>query len=97
MRALQIEIISTNIENCRFLENNVLTAIAKLGIAAQVNCIADEAAVQQWRLNCTPGLVVNGQLVSQGQNISSRQIQILLLAATHAAPEDDVLNHYIQI
>lgn len=92
MHTLQIKIISTSIENCHFLENNVLTAIAKLGIAAQVNCIADEAAVQQWRLNCTPGLVVNGQLMSQGQNISSRQIQILLLEAIYASPEDDVLS-----
>jgi Thioredoxin domain len=77
----RIEIIATNHENCHFLENNVLTAIAKLGINAQVNCITDAEEANRRRLGYTPALVINGRVVGQGKTISSRQIQLFLLEA----------------
>jgi D-alanyl-D-alanine carboxypeptidase len=92
MDTLQIEIIGNSNENCRFLENNVLTAIAKLGITAQVNCLTDVEEVKRRRLGCTPALVVNGRVISQGNNVSSRQIQAILQEATHASQHGDFLS-----
>lgn len=91
MDTLQIEIIGTSNENCHFLENNVLTAIAKLGITAQVNCITDIEEAKR-RLGCTPALVINGRVISQGNNVSSRQIQAVLREATHASQHGDFLS-----
>lgn len=92
MNTLYIEIIGSSNENCHFLENNVLTASAKLGIAVHINCITDTEEVKRRRLGCTPALVINGRVISQGYNISSRQIQIILREATHASQYGDFLS-----
>ncbi len=89
-----IEIIGNSNENCHFLENNVLTAIAKLGIAANVNCITDPEEVQRRRLGGTPALVINGKVISQGNNVSSRQIQAILQESTYALQHRDFLNRF---
>ena len=47
MHTFDIEIIGTYNENCHFMEDNVLTAIAKLGLTAKVNCIADIEEVKR--------------------------------------------------
>ncbi|QZZ20693.1 thioredoxin family protein [Leptothermofonsia sichuanensis E412] len=92
MNTLHIEIIGNSNEDCRFLENNVLTAMVKLGITAHVNCIADAEEVKRRRLGCTPVLTINGRVVSQGQNISSRHIQTFLREATDVSQHGDFLS-----
>ena len=47
MHTFDIEIIGTHNENCHFLEDNVLKAIAKLGFTAKVNCIEDIEEVKR--------------------------------------------------
>jgi len=83
MGMLQIEIICTSHDNCHFLENNVLTAVAKLGIIAHVSCITDAEEAQRRQLNCTPVLMIDGQVVSQGKSLSSRRVQAFLVEAIH--------------
>jgi Thioredoxin domain len=82
MNTLCVEIIGRENEICHFLQSNVLTAIAKLSIAAQVKCITDNDEIKRRGLDCTPALIINGRVVGQGQNISSRKIQTLLWQAT---------------
>ncbi len=90
MSTVHIEIIGNSNENCHALEDNVLTAIAKLGIAAQVNCITDAEEAKRRRLGCTPALVINGRVISQGTNVSSRRIQVILQEATHVPQHRDL-------
>jgi hypothetical protein len=79
MEMLNIEIIGLNTESRRLLENNVCTAVAKLGVPAKVNCNSDLGEINRRRLKCTPALIVNGQIISQGKILASKQIQSLLL------------------
>lgn len=92
MHTFDIEIIGTHHENCHFLEDNVLTAIAKLGITAQVNCIADIEEVKRRRLRSTPALVIDGKVVSQGRQVSSKKIQSFLLELTHLSDGGDFMS-----
>lgn len=92
MHILHVEIIGIHNKNCHFLENNVLMAISQLGITAQVTCIADAEEVKQRRLSCTPALIIDGRVVSQGQNISSRHIQAFLLESMYSSPQRKPLN-----
>ncbi|MBW4622338.1 MAG: thioredoxin family protein [Cyanosarcina radialis HA8281-LM2] len=92
MNSLHIEIIGNSNENCHLLENNVLTAIAKLGITAKVDCLMDVEQAKRRRLGRPPVLVINGRVASQGQTISSKQIEILLQEATHGSHHGDFLS-----
>ncbi|GAB4197156.1 MAG: hypothetical protein Fur006_45420 [Coleofasciculaceae cyanobacterium] len=78
MDAILIEIIGKDCKNHWLLDNNVFTAIAKLGITARVIHITDPTEVYKRGIIRTPALAINGEVVSQGQIISSRQIQLLL-------------------
>lgn len=92
MHTFDIEIIGTYNENCHFMEDNVLTAIAKLGINAKVNCIADIEEVKRRRLRCTPALVIDGRIVSQGRQVSSKKIQSFLRELTYLSDGGDFLS-----
>jgi predicted thioredoxin/glutaredoxin len=78
MDAIHIEIIGKDCKNHWLLDNNVFTAIAKLGITARVIHITDSTEIYRRGIIHTPALVINGEVVCQGQIISSKRIQQLL-------------------
>jgi len=66
---MKIEILGTGCHDCLKLELLVADALEELGITdAEVVRISDERRIRRYMaLDATPGLLINGQLVSERQ------------------------------
>ncbi len=78
MNKISIDILGTNNGDLKMLENHIYIAINKLRLTARVTCIFDSDEIQRLKFFSTPALLINGEVVSQGKMISSKQIQSIL-------------------
>jgi small redox-active disulfide protein 2 len=65
--SLRIKVLGGGCANCHNLEQNVRSAIAALGVDAEIEHVSDPAEYARYGLLFTPGLVVNDKLVSAGR------------------------------
>lgn len=80
MVTLKVEVLGSGCKKCQQLETNTKTAIATLGIEAEVSHVTDVVEIAKRGVMSTPALVVNDRVVSKGQVLSPEQIQPLLKA-----------------
>lgn len=64
---LNIKVLGPGCANCRKLEEVAREAVALAGVEAQVEKITDTEAILAYDVLKTPGLVINGKLVSSGR------------------------------
>jgi small redox-active disulfide protein 2 len=62
-----IEVLGPGCANCQKLEANVREAVAQVGIEAEVRHVTDYAEIAQRGVMNTPGLVIDGTVVSTGK------------------------------
>lgn len=78
MTTFKVEVLGSGCKKCQQLEANAKTAIATLGIEAEVSHVTDVVEIAKRGVMSTPALVVNDKVVSKGQVLSPEQIQPLL-------------------
>jgi small redox-active disulfide protein 2 len=71
---LQIKVLGSGCENCKRLEASACKVVADLGLEATVIKVTDYAEIMQYAIMSTPGLVVNGKVVSAGRIPSEAEI-----------------------
>lgn len=64
--------------NCKKLEENVFNALANLDVAAAVEKCTDLTKISQSGVWRTPGLSINGEIVSQGKVLAISNIEKLI-------------------
>lgn len=75
-----IEVLGSGCPNCQAVERNVREALATSGISAQVRHVTDLAEIASRGVLSTPGLAIDGVLVSAGRIPSSDQVADWLTA-----------------
>ncbi len=78
---LNIKILGSGCANCKRLEASARKVVADLGLEAEVEKVTDPNQISQWPILATPGLVVNGQVVSSGRIPSEAEITAWLQRA----------------
>ncbi len=78
MPALDIKILGPGCPNCQNLEANTRQAVDDLGLEATVTKITDYADIARYGVMSTPGLVVDGTVVSVGRVPSAKEVAALL-------------------
>lgn len=63
----KIEVLGPGCNNCVRLEKNTRDAIAATGIEAEVTKVTDYAEIMAYGIMSTPGLVIDGRVVSYGR------------------------------
>jgi small redox-active disulfide protein 2 len=64
---LNIKVLGPGCANCRKLEEVAREAVVLAGVEAQVEKVTDTEAILAYDVLKTPGLVINGKLVSSGR------------------------------
>ena len=64
---LNIKVLGPGCANCRKVEEIAREAVAQLGVEAQFEKLKDPQAILDYEVLKTPGLVINGKLVSSGR------------------------------
>lgn len=74
---MKIEILGSGCKSCDQLHENALTAVSSIDspIAIQVKQIADINYFTQMGVFMTPGLVIDGEVISVGKVLSANQIR----------------------
>lgn len=71
---MQIEVLGTGCPKCITLENVVKEAIAKSGKFVQLEKVDDIMKIIAYQVVSTPGLVIDGKVVSTGKVLSVDEV-----------------------
>jgi small redox-active disulfide protein 2 len=76
-----IEVLGPGCFNCRRLEQAARDAVALAGVEAEISHVTDYAEIASRGVMSTPGLVIDGTVVSYGRVPSPREIAEWLVPA----------------
>ena len=82
---VDIKVLGPGCPNCQKVEAAAKTAVAMLGAEAHITKITDYAEIRSYNVLATPGLVINGKLVSAGRIPSDAEVTTWLADALEAA------------
>jgi small redox-active disulfide protein 2 len=69
-----IEVLGPGCNNCKRLEANAREAVALAGIDAEITKVTDYGQIMSYGIMSTPGLVIDGKVVSYGRIPSAADI-----------------------
>ena len=75
---MKIEVLGSGCANCVRLERNTREALRMAGIDAEVVKVTDYGEIMAYGIMSTPGLVIDGKVVSYGRVPSAGDIAVLL-------------------
>ena len=76
----KIEVLGPGCNNCMRLEKNTREAVAMAGVDAEITKVTDYAEIMAYGIMSTPGLVIDGKVVSYGRVPSAGDIAVWLVA-----------------
>lgn len=79
--SLRVEVLGSGCAKCNQLEANTRTALAQLGIDAQIGHVTDFAQIAAYGVMSTPALSINGTVVSTGRVLTVEEAAELLQKA----------------
>ena len=82
---LQIKVLGPGCANCKRLEQMTRREVDKLGLDAAIEKVEDYGQIMAYGVLATPGLVIDGQIVSYGRVPSNQEVAGWLSAAGQQA------------
>lgn len=77
---MKIEVLGTGCTKCVALEAVVKEAIAKSGKFVQLEKVDDIMKIMEYQVISTPGLVIDGKVVSTGKLLSVEEVLAFIKA-----------------
>ncbi len=75
---MKIEILGTGCSKCKALEETAKQAAAQSGKFVQIEKIEDIQKIMEYGVMSTPGLVIDGKVVSTGKLLSIDEIKKII-------------------
>ncbi len=71
---LTIEVLGPGCSNCEKVEATAQKAVINLGVQARIDKVTDYGKIMSYCVLSTPGLVINGEVVSAGRIPSNSEV-----------------------
>lgn len=78
---MRITILGPGCSNCAALERLATDTVAELGVEATIDKVTDYGEIASWGVMSTPGLAIDGTVVSAGRVPSATLVRELIAAA----------------
>ncbi len=75
---MDIKVLGTGCAKCRALEKQVQEVVTELGVDATVEEVKDMVKIMEYRVMMTPGLVIDGKVVSSGRVPSTGDVRKMI-------------------
>lgn len=75
----EVRILGGGCKNCHTLEENTVAALNELSYSFTLEHITDYAEIAKYGIMSTPGLWINGNIVSFGKVLSKEEVKTILL------------------
>lgn len=75
---MDIKILGSGCAKCQKLEANTITALAELGVEADIEKVTDPAEIASWGVMSTPALVVDDEVLLSGRLATADEVRRLL-------------------
>jgi len=82
---MKIEILGTGCAKCKALEEATKQAVAQSGKFAQIEKVEDIMKIMEYGVMSTPGLVIDGKVLSTGRLLGVDEIIELILSSTNGS------------
>jgi len=77
---MKIKILGTGCSKCKALEEAVKQAVAQSGKFVQIEKVEDIIKIMEYGVMSTPGLVIDGKVLSTGKTLSVAEIVEMIKA-----------------
>jgi small redox-active disulfide protein 2 len=84
---MEVKILGTGCPNCKRLEKVTRQALDELGLEATVTKVTNMMDILSYQIPATPGLVIDGEVVSYGRVPTKAETTSLITTAL-SSPED---------
>jgi small redox-active disulfide protein 2 len=84
---MEIKILGTGCPNCRRLEKVTRQALDEMGFDATVTKVTGMMDILSYGIPATPGLVIDGEVVSYGRVLTKAEATSLITTALSATEE----------
>jgi small redox-active disulfide protein 2 len=71
---IHIKVLGSGCANCKKLEATTRKVVADLALEAEIEKVTDYAEIMKFPILSTPGLVIEGKVVSAGRIPSEKEI-----------------------
>ena len=78
---MDIRVLGTGCPNCKRLEKNVRDAVEQMAVEATITKITDMKEIMSYDILSTPGLVIDGKVVSSGRVPTPAEISSMIATA----------------
>ncbi|HSJ59042.1 MAG TPA: thioredoxin family protein [Anaerolineae bacterium] len=78
---MEVKILGTGCPNCKRLEKVTRDALAEMGVDADVSKVTDMVDILSYNIPATPGLVIDGQVVSYGRIPPKAELTTMITTA----------------
>ena len=82
---MEIKILGGGCANCKRLEKITRQALGEMGVEASVTKVTDFSEIMTYDILSTPGLVIDGQVVSSGRVPNKAEVTSLITTALSQA------------
>ncbi|HOD12654.1 MAG TPA: thioredoxin family protein [Candidatus Omnitrophota bacterium] len=76
---MKIEILGVGCPKCKQLTANAEAAVKELNIQAEIGKVTDIDKITEYGVMMTPGLAIDGKVVSSGKALSKDEIKAIIL------------------
>jgi small redox-active disulfide protein 2 len=82
---MEVKILGTGCPNCKRLEKVTREALDEMGVAADVGKVTDMVDILSYNIPATPGLVIDGEVVSYGRIPPKAELTTMIAKALSKA------------
>lgn len=75
---MKIQILGTGCPKCKQLAANAEKAALELGVAFEIEKVTDIAQIMSFGIMMTPGLAIDGKIMSSGKSLTVDEIKKIL-------------------
>lgn len=75
---MEIRVLGPGCKNCQTLEKNTLEAVGEMKLDVKIVHVTDFAEIVKYGIMSTPGLWIDGKVVSYGKVLSKDEVKTIL-------------------